>query len=175
MAEPTDLNTLNRADLNAYATEKGVQGPETYATKAELIAAIEAAEAGTGAEQPPEGEAAPESEPPPGEEFPPEGEAPPDGEEAPPVQADYAPIEADDDTENPVFVEVPKTDEEVAEEGNRLAAAESVATGGVVEQAFTSEVKAKNKRKWALDAPHNTNDRLGGHGFEKPDFVETVG
>lgn len=164
MAESVDFNAMTRNDLNAYATEHGIEGPETYATKTELIAAIKEAEAAAG-------------EPPDGDEPPPEGGEPPpeegtegEGEEAAEPLA-YAPISPSDDEENAVGVEVPKTDEEVAEEGTALAAAEAKATGGVVP--FLSAEKPKNTRIWAMDAAHNTNDREEGRrGFERPDYVE---
>ena len=114
---------------------------------------------------------------PPQENPPPEeGEEGQEGAEStepePPKPANYQPIKPEDTEENPVEVEVPKTDEEVAEEGTALAKAESAQTGGVVP--FLSSEPAKNKRIWAMDAAHNTNDRAGGRGAEHPDLVETA-
>ena len=107
------------------------------------------------------------------------GDAPPEDDdstkEAPdkaPEPAEYAPIEPDDDEKNPVYVEVPKTDEEVAEEGTALAEAGSAQTGGAVP--FLSTEPATNTRIWSMDAAHNTNDRGGGRGAEHPDLVETT-
>ena len=52
MSEQTDLNAMTRSDLNTYASAHGVTNPESYATKAELITAIEEAEtAPTGTDQ----------------------------------------------------------------------------------------------------------------------------
>lgn len=111
---------------------------------------------------------------PPQENPPAEGDEtqPETAKEPKPEQADYKPIAPEDDKENPVYVEVPKTDEEVAEEGTKLSQAESSQTGGVVP--FLSTEKAENKRIWAMDAAHNTNDRQGGRGAEHPDLVETA-
>lgn len=58
MAE-ADYTTLNRTDLNAYATEHGIADPESYATKVELIAAIQAAESETAPVETPPAEQTP--------------------------------------------------------------------------------------------------------------------
>lgn len=42
-AEPVDLSKMKRDELDVYALDHGVDDPEAYKTKAELIAAIEAA------------------------------------------------------------------------------------------------------------------------------------
>ena len=43
MSESVDLNAMTRAELNTFASEHGIADPESYATKADLIAAIEEA------------------------------------------------------------------------------------------------------------------------------------
>jgi hypothetical protein len=179
MSESVDYNAMTRAELNTLAAEQGVENPESYATKADLIEALASVEEApaTDTESPPADQATepPPTEAPPGEGLPAEGapegsaEAPPE-EEAPTEPPAYEPITAEDDEENPVFVKLPKTDEEVAEEGNALAQAKSIQTGGEV--TFAEERPVTGKRIWSLDAPHNTNDRQGGHGFHRPDYVE---
>jgi hypothetical protein len=109
----------------------------------------------------------PKEEPQP-EEVPPEEQE--QAEPEPPEEANYQPIEPKDEDENPVWIKVPKTDEEVAEEGTKLALADAKASGGTVP--FLSPEAPKNKRIWSMDAPHNTNDRAGGPGFHRPDYVE---
>lgn len=167
MSESVDLNNFNRADLNAYATEHGVDHPETYATKSELITAIEEAEQN---ENPPPAE---------GEEESAESDAPPAAGE--PAQESEAPQESEplsyealateEKAEQPVAIKLPKTGEETAQEGTKLAEAGSEQTGGDVP--FTAETVTTGKRIWSLDGAHNVNERQEGvHGFERPDLVE---
>ena len=47
MTATENLNDMTRADLNTYATSVGVQNPESYGTKAELIDAINQANGGS--------------------------------------------------------------------------------------------------------------------------------
>ena len=84
----------------------------------------------------------------------------------------YKPIEPKDEDANPVLVAVPKNDEEVAKEGNALAEAESVVSGGVAPP-FGEPNTTEKVRVWSLDADHNTNARQGRHAWDtRPDLVE---
>lgn len=47
-ADAPDLSTMTRAELNAHATEQGIENPEGYANKGELIAALSGEGAGDG-------------------------------------------------------------------------------------------------------------------------------
>lgn len=167
MSENVDLNSLNRADLNAYATEQGVPEPEQYATKAELITVIEGSQSGSESPPPDGGEEAPPEEAPPEEAPPEEGGEPP--AESEPLA--YEALATEQDAEQPVAIKLPKTGEETAQEGTKLAEANSPQTGGDVP--FTEESVTTGKRIWSLDGAHNVNERQEGvHGFERPDLVE---
>ena len=98
-----------------------------------------------------------------------QAEAP--AEVAAPKAPTFKPIEPEDAKANPVFIELPKSDAEVAEEGTALADAGSEETGGSVP--FLSVKEPTNKRIWSLDADLNTN--LRGIDGNKPDLVERDG
>ena len=53
MSEPVDLNAMTRAELNTFATAHGIADAESYANKADLIAAIEEAQPALAADEEP--------------------------------------------------------------------------------------------------------------------------
>lgn len=79
----------------------------------------------------------------------------------------FQPINPDDDVDNPVLVAVPRTPEEIAKEGTSLE--ESEATGGV-----PADEDAGGDRVWAMDAPHNVNDRRALNGEPDPNHPDVV-